>query len=130
MGGGVQAQVEVIQLTGLHQAQVAAGQLDPGFAGQRAIPAQALGEAAFEQLRMTQRTDAVGQHPGERQVRLVTRQAQGQGTEGLGHGGAVDNAQHRHAEMPRQVGAGRRAVEQAHYAFDQNKIGLAGGLPQ
>ena len=33
------------------------------------------------------------------------RQAQGQGTEGLGHGCAVDHRQHRHAKVARQVGA-------------------------
>jgi hypothetical protein len=38
--------------------------------------------------------------------------------------------QHRHAEVPRQVGAGRRAVEQAHHAFDQDQVGLARRFPQ
>ncbi|MOA33332.1 hypothetical protein D3C78_1546190 [compost metagenome] len=104
-GGSVQAGVQVIQLAGLHQAQVAAGQFDAAFAGQAAIPAQALGQAAFEQLRMTQAAYPIGQHAGERQIGLVPRQAQGQGTEGLGHGGAVDHRQHRHAEVARQVSA-------------------------
>jgi hypothetical protein len=37
---------------------------------------------------------------------------------------------HRHAEVPRQVGAGRRAVEQAHDTFDQDQVGFARGFPQ
>ncbi len=109
---------------------MAAGQLDIGFPGQGAIPAQAFRQAAFQQLRMAQGTNPVGQHPGKRQVRLVARQAQSQGAEGLGHGGAIDHPQHRHAEMPRQIGAGRGAIEQAHDPLDQNQVGLSRRLPE
>ncbi len=79
---------------------------------------------------MTQGADAVGQYPGERQVRLIFRQAQRQRTERLRHGGAVDHPEHRHAKMSRQVSARRRAVKQAHHAFDQNQIRIGGGFPQ
>ena len=79
---------------------------------------------------MAQRADAVGQHAGERQVRLIARQPQGQRAEGLGHGGAIDHTQHRHPKMPRQIGARRRTVEQSHDAFDQNQIGFSRGFPQ
>ena len=79
---------------------------------------------------MAQGPHPVGQHAGERQVRLIARQAQGQGAESLGHGGAIDHPQHRHAEMPGQVGARWRAIEQPHNAFDEDQVGLASGLPQ
>ena len=130
LGGRVETQVQIIQFAGLHQTEMAARQLDPGFPRQRAVPTQTFGEAAFEQLRMTQSADAVGQHPGKRQVRLIARQPQRQCTKGLGHGGAIDHTKHRHAEMPRQISTGRRAVEQAHHAFDQDQIGFGGGFPQ
>ncbi|MNF78337.1 hypothetical protein D3C84_605160 [compost metagenome] len=105
-------------------------QFDPGFPGQRAVPAQPLSQAAFEQLRVAQRADTIGQHAGKRQVRLITRQPQGQCAKGLGHGGAIDHPQHRHTEMPRQIGARRRTVEQPHDAFDQDQVGFSGGFPQ
>ena len=105
-------------------------QFDGGFAGQRAIPTQAFGQAAFKQLRVTQGAHAVGQDTGKRQVRLIARQPQGQGTKGLGHGGAVDHAQHRHAEVPRQISTGWRTVEQAHDTFDEDQVRFARGLPQ
>ncbi len=79
---------------------------------------------------MTQGANAIGQHTGEWQVRLVARQAQGQGTKGLGHGGAINDPEHRHTKVPRQVGARRCAVKQPHYAFDENKVSLAGCFPQ
>jgi hypothetical protein len=78
---------------------------------------------------MAQSAYAVGQHAGKRQVRLIARQAQGQCAKGLGHGGTVDHTEHRHAEMPRQVGAGRCAIEQAHHAFDQDQVGLTRRFP-
>ena len=129
-GGRIQAQVQVVQLAGLHQAQMAARQFDPGFPGQRAVPAQTFGQAAFKQLRMAHGPDAVGQDPGERQVRLVTRQPQRQGAKGLGHGGAVDHRQYRHAKVARQVGAGGGAVKQPHHALDQDQVRLPRGFPQ
>ena len=43
---------------------------------------------------------------------------------------SVDQRQHRHAEQAGEIGAGRRAVEQAHDAFDQDQIGLLRGLIQ
>ena len=55
LGGGIEAHVEVIEFAGLHQTEMAARQFDPGFPGQRAVPAQTFGEAAFEQLRMALR---------------------------------------------------------------------------
>ena len=79
---------------------------------------------------MAHGADAIGQDPGKRQVRLIARQAQGQRAKGLGHGGAVDHAQHRYAEMARQVCAGRRTVEQAHDPFNQNQVGFARCFPQ
>ncbi len=81
-----------------------AGQLDAALAGKPTVPTQAFGQAAFEQLRVAQAAYAVGQHAGKRQVGLIARQTQGQGAKGLGHGSAVDHRQHRHAEMPRQIG--------------------------
>ena len=130
MGGGVETNIQVVQFAGLHQTQMTARQLDPGLAGQRAIPTQTLGEAAFKQLRMTQGTHAIGQHARKRQVRLITRKAQRQCAKRLRHRGAVDHAEHRYTEMPRQVSARRCAVKQSHHAFDQNQIGFAGGFPQ
>ncbi len=79
---------------------------------------------------MAQGADAIGQHAGERQVGLIARQPQGQSAERLGHGGAIDHAQHRYTEVPRQVSAGRRAVEQAHHAFDEDQVSLPRCLPE
>ncbi|MNH11710.1 hypothetical protein D3C79_712320 [compost metagenome] len=125
----IQACFEVVQFTGLDQAQVAARQFDAGFSRQPAVPAQPFGQAAFEQLSVAQGTDAVGQHPGKRQVRLIARQAQGQGTEGLGHGRAIDHRQHRHTKMTSKVGARWRAIEQPHDPFDQDQVGLSRRFP-
>ncbi|KAF1060887.1 MAG: hypothetical protein GAK45_02392 [Pseudomonas citronellolis] len=130
LGGSVQTCIQIVQLTGLDQAEVTAGQLDAALARQPAIPAQTFGQATFEQLRMAQAADPVGQHASEWQVRLVARQAQGQGPEGLGHGRAIDHRQHRHAEMPRQVSARRRTVEQPHDTFDEDQVGVGGSVPQ
>ena len=79
---------------------------------------------------MTQAAHPVGQHPGERQIRLITRQAQGQRAKGLGHGRTVDNRQHRHAEVTCQVGARRGAVEQPHHPFDEDQVGFTCRLPE
>ncbi|MNH22075.1 hypothetical protein D3C79_819150 [compost metagenome] len=87
-------------------------------------------QAAFEQLGVTQGTDAVRQYPGKRQVRLITRQPQGQSTERLSHGGAVDHRQHRHIKMPGQIGTRRCTVEQPHDPFDQDQVGFARRFPQ
>ncbi len=78
---------------------------------------------------MAHGADAVGQHPGKRQIGLVARQPQGQRAKGLGHGGAIDDRQHWHAKMPRQVGARGRAVEQTHDPFDKDQICFACGFP-
>ena len=115
---------------GLHQSQMTAWQFDAGFARQRAVPTQAFGQAAFEQLCMAHGANPIGQYPGKRQVRLITRQPQGQRTKGLRHGGAINHTQDRHAKMPRQIGAGRGAVKQPHHTFNQNQIRLTGGFPQ
>jgi len=42
------------------------------------------------------------------------------GAEGLRHRVGVDQRQHRHAEQGGEIGAGRRAVEQAHHPFNQD----------
>jgi hypothetical protein len=115
IGRRVEAHIEIVQFAGLHQTQMAARQFDAGFPGQRAIPAQAFGEAALQQLRVTYGADPVGQYAGKRQIRLIARQAQRQRAEGLGHGRAVDNAQHRHAETSGQVRAGRRTVDMSSW---------------
>jgi len=52
------------------------------------------------------------------------------GAEGLRHGRAIDDRQHRHAEAPRQIGRRGRAIEQAHHAFDQDQVGLARRFPE
>ncbi|MNP41239.1 hypothetical protein D3C76_1349300 [compost metagenome] len=44
----IQAHVQVVQLAGLHQAQVATWQFNAGLPRQGAVPAQAFGQAAFE----------------------------------------------------------------------------------
>jgi len=74
IGCRVETQVQIIQLAGLHQPQMTARQLDPGFPRQRTVPTQAFGQAAFKQLRMAQRAHAVGQYTGKRQIRLIARQ--------------------------------------------------------
>lgn len=130
VGGGVQAGVQVGQLLGLHQPQVAAGQLHLGAARQGAVPADPVRQAVADQVAVALAADAVAEDAGERQVRLVGGQAHGQGAEGLGHGGAVDHPQHRHAEVPRQVGGGRRAVEQPHDALDEDQVRLPRRFPQ
>ncbi|MNP21382.1 hypothetical protein D3C76_1139970 [compost metagenome] len=78
---------------------------------------------------MTQGADAIGQYPGKRQVRLITRQAQGQRAKSLGHGRAINDGKYRHAKMARQVGARWRAIEQPHDPFDQDQVGLSRRFP-
>ncbi len=48
ISGCIKTCVQVIQLTGLNQAKMAAGQLDGQVPGQRAVPAQTLGEAVLQ----------------------------------------------------------------------------------
>ncbi len=74
--------------------------------------------------------DPIGQHAGERQVRLEALQAVGQRAEGLGHGRAIDHRQHRHAEAPRQIRGRGRTVEQAHHPLDQDQVGLTRRFPE
>jgi hypothetical protein len=54
----------------------------------------------------------------------------GKRPEGLRHGPGVDHGEHRDAEAPGQIGARRRAVEEAHDALDQDQIGFLGGVMQ
>gem|GEM_PF-2764139 len=74
--------------------------------------------------------DPIGQHAGERQVRLEAAQPVRHGAEGLRHGRAINDRQHRHAEAPRQIGRRGRAIEQAHHPFDQDQVGLARRFPE
>ena len=74
--------------------------------------------------------DAVGQHPGEGHLRPVQLQPQRDRPEGLRHRARVDHRQHRQAKAHRQLGTGRRAVVQAHHAFDQDQVRLARRLPE
>ncbi len=126
----VQTHVQIIELTGLDQPQMAAGQFEADFPGQCAVPAQAFGQAVLQQLRVAYRADAIGQHAGERQIRLIARQAQRQCAKRLRHGRAVDHTEYRHAKMPGQVGARWRAIEQAHDPLDQNQVRLISRFPQ
>ncbi|MCY1414413.1 hypothetical protein D9M71_298640 [compost metagenome] len=59
-GCSVQTNIQIIEFAGLDQAQMAAGQFNPGFPRQAAVPAQPFGKTAFEQLGVTQGTDTVG----------------------------------------------------------------------
>jgi len=74
--------------------------------------------------------DLVGEHGGNLHIGSIARQALHQRAEGLRHGRPVDHGQHRHAEARGQIGGGRAAVEQAHYALDQDQIGIARGIVQ
>ena len=67
---------------------------------------------------------AVGQHARPRQVGLVVPQAMRQRAKGARHGRGIDDGQHRHAKVPRQVGGTGLAIEQAHHAFDKDQVGL------
>ncbi|MCY1209216.1 hypothetical protein D9M72_208620 [compost metagenome] len=130
IGSGVQARVQVRQFFGLHQAQVTTGQFHVRAARQGAVPADPVRQAVADQVAVTLAADAIAEHAGKGQVRLVGGQAHGQGAEGLGHGGAIDHAEHRHAKAARQVSGRGRAVEQPHHALDQDQVGLPCRFPE
>ncbi|MNF76667.1 hypothetical protein D3C84_587870 [compost metagenome] len=130
IGGGIQAGIQVCQFLGLDQAEVTARQLHFGTARQRAVPADPVRQAAADQVAVALAAHPVAEDTGKGQVRLVSGQAHGQGAEGLGHGGAIDHAQHRHAEAPSQIGGRGRTVEQAHHTLDEDQVGLPRRLPQ
>jgi hypothetical protein len=134
-GGGqgigqlVEACFQIVDLGCLEQAEVAFRQAVGAFR-QGAEPAHAGRQAGVQHLGMARAADAVGEHAGEGQAGPVAGQAVGDGAEGLGHGAGVDQGHDRNGEALGDVGGRRRAVEQAHDAFDQDQVGFAGRAGQ
>ncbi len=84
--------------------------------------------ALLDHFRMAHAGDAVGQHAGKRQPRTEMREPVGDRAHRLRDALGIDHRQHRHAQQLGQIGAARRAVEQAHHAFDQDQIGVQRGF--
>ena len=134
IGRGVQPSQRIRQFVCRHQAQVALGQqgcglsrrhrIGQGHARQGAQPVGRLTQPALQHLGMALTRHAVGQNACPGQVRLVMPQAIRQRAKGAGHGRRIDNRQHRHAKVPRQIGRAGFAIEQAHDTFDENQVGV------
>ena len=127
VGEAIEARVEIGDFGGLQDAQVAFGQRGVVVAGQGAVPGDGGRQAIAQQRGVTFAADVVGEHAGKRQVRLPGGEAVGDGGESLRHGLGVDHGHDRNAEAPRDVGAGRIAVEQPHHPFDEDQVGVPGG---
>ena len=125
-GGGLDAFGQIVYFRSLHQPQVTRRQPVLPAARQCATPSHACGQAFLQHLRMARAADTVGQHAGQAQAGTVGGQPVRHGAEGLRHGRRIDHHQQRQIESQGQIGARRRAVVQAHHAFDQYHVGLLG----
>jgi hypothetical protein len=123
VGEAIQAGVQIGDLGGLQQAQVALGQRGVGIPRQGAIPGDAGAQAVLQQAGVAFAAHMVGEHAREGQVRLPGGEAMDQRAEGLGHGLGVDHGHHRHAEEAGDVGPGGAAVKQAHHPLDEDQVG-------
>ena len=99
---------------------MAVGQGDLAVARQPAEITQARRQAPGQQFGVSRSRDPIGQHAGERQTGTIVRQPVSDGAESLRHRVSVDQCQHRYPEQRGEIGAGWRAVEQAHHALDQD----------
>ena len=127
---------EVRVLAGLHQAEMALGQRQRSIARDRAEHGNVEGgDRLRHQPHMPLAADAVQHHPADPHVTLVGGEAAHHGRRRLRLPGDVDDQQHRQAEprgeIGRRPGPERRrgdAVEQAHGALDDEKVGMRGVL--
>ena len=122
--GGFQPDFQISDFFRLHQSQMTVGQRNCSVAGQPAVIAKFRRQAFGQQLGMTRPGDPISQHPGEGQAGSVMGQPVSHRAEGLRHRVRVDQRQHRDAEQPGEIGAGRSSVKQPHHPLNQNEIGL------
>ena len=121
---------EAVDLGGGQQAEMALGHGRVDVARQVAVPGDVGRQALFQQLGVIRAADAVGEGGVDRRTRPIVLEAVGDRTEAVGHRRAVDHGEDRNAEARRQFGRRRRAVKEAHDAFDEDEIGVARRLGQ
>ena len=128
-GGLRQKCLQCGMFPGLHQPQMPGGCRQRGIAGN--CPQNRQGTGGAQHGFMTRAADAVEDDGRDVHCRVVIREPGDQWRDRLRHAGRIDDQHHRQVQLSRQIGdrtapVGRGAVEQAHRAFDQQKVGRCG----